>query len=120
MLQILITTGSAGYQKEIDILDQTHISTQVANHNLITQPSSFIGREDDLIQIGEMLADSNCRLLTLVGTGGIGKTRLATQAAYEALENYADGVWMVELAGQFHLALEALLGAKILRSQCTQ
>src|SRR5690348_4250897 len=48
-------------------------------HNLPTQLTPFIGRSDELTQIAERLADPNCRLLTLVGAGGIGKTRLALQ-----------------------------------------
>ena len=50
-------------------------------HNLPTQLTLFIGRMDELTQIAERLAAPNCRLLTLVGAGGIGKTRLALQAA---------------------------------------
>lgn len=77
---------------------QSHRTAENSRHNLKIQPSSFIGRENDLIQIRNYLGDPDCRLLTLVGIGGIGKTRLANRAAYDVINNYEDGVWMVELA----------------------
>ena len=43
--------------------------------------TSFVGRNDELVGIATLLADTNCRLLTLLGPGGIGKTRLALQVA---------------------------------------
>lgn len=65
-------------------------------HNLRRQLSSFIGRERELAEIRRLLAST--RLLTLLGPGGTGKTRLMLQAGEEVIENYADGVWLVELA----------------------
>src|SRR5260221_10898207 len=53
----------------------------VALHNLPHQPTPFIGRDKELTAIARRLQDPNCRLLTVVGPGGIGKTRLALQAA---------------------------------------
>lgn len=50
-------------------------------HNLPPQPTPFIGRERELAEIAELLLDPACRLLTLVGPGGTGKTRLAIEAA---------------------------------------
>ncbi|GAA5265455.1 adenylate/guanylate cyclase domain-containing protein [Acidiphilium sp. MT5] len=66
-------------------------------HNLPEQTSTLIGREGALADLRGLLARH--RLVTVLGPGGIGKTRLALQSAAEALENYADGVWLVELAG---------------------
>jgi len=68
-------------------------------HNLPIELTSFIGRTEELAQIAERLADPACRLLTLVGAGGIGKTRLALQAAAEQLANFANGVYFVSLTG---------------------
>ena len=65
-------------------------------HNLPAQLTSFVGRDMEMATARELLAKS--RLLTLAGTGGSGKTRLAMQVAADVLENYADGVWLVELA----------------------
>src|SRR6266536_2676743 len=65
-------------------------------HNLPLQLTSFIGREQALDELGHLLAGT--RLLTLTGPPGVGKTRLALQLAGEALDAYADGVWLVELA----------------------
>ncbi len=60
----------------------THLaSQQPVRHNLPPQPTPFIGRQTDLAQIAARLADPACRLLTIVGPGGMGKTRLAIQAA---------------------------------------
>jgi len=65
-------------------------------HNLPAQLSSFIGREKEIAQVQQKLAE--CRLVTLTGAGGVGKTRLAIQVAREALPLYPHGVWLVELA----------------------
>jgi len=66
------------------------------SNNLPQQVSSFIGREREIDAIQRLLTAG--RLVTLVGTGGIGKTRLALQAAADRIEHFADGVWIVELA----------------------
>ena len=68
-------------------------------HNLPAQTTRFIGRKHDLAQLAETLAEPDCRLLTLVGLGGVGKTRLALELAAGQLETYPDGVWFVPLAG---------------------
>jgi len=64
--------------------------------NLPEPLTSFIGRERELVEIKRLLPDT--RLLMLVGIGGIGKTRLALQAAAEVMAAYRDGVWLVSLA----------------------
>lgn len=65
--------------------------------HLPTPPTPFIGRERDLALIAERLADPACRLLTIVGPGGMGKTRLAIQSAAAAQEHFPDGIFFVEL-----------------------
>ena len=65
-------------------------------NNLPEQVSSFIGREKELREIRELI--ENARLVTLVGSGGAGKTRLALQVAAELLDGSGGGVWFVELA----------------------
>ena len=69
---------------------------RIEKHNLPAQVSSFIGRERELTDLRAMLAQH--RLVTLVGVGGIGKTRLALQLAASVADAYADGVWFVDLA----------------------
>ena len=64
--------------------------------NLPESLTSFIGRERELAEIKQRLATA--RLMTLTGMGGLGKTRLAQQAAAEMLDAYRDGVWFVDLA----------------------
>ncbi len=65
-------------------------------HNLHRQLSTFIGREKEMAEVKLLLEDT--RLLTLLGPGGTGKTRLMLQVAEEVIDNYPDGVWLVELA----------------------
>jgi predicted ATPase/DNA-binding SARP family transcriptional activator len=60
-------------------------------HNLPPQPTPFIGRSQELNDIRRRLLDVNCRLLTLVGPGGIGKTRLAIQAAQALIDETPSG-----------------------------
>jgi len=68
----------------------------VLPNNLPMQLTSFIGREKELADVKILLHDAH--MLTLTGPGGTGKTRLSIQAAGEALDQYPDGVWFVELA----------------------
>ncbi len=65
--------------------------------NNLPQPiTSFIGREKEVGEVKNLL--SQTRLLTLLGAGGAGKSRLAMQVAADLLDQYPDGVWLVELA----------------------
>lgn len=67
-------------------------------HNLPAPPNLLIGREAELAAIHALLQRADLRLLTLLGPGGTGKTRLALQVAREQLGRYFDGVWLVDLA----------------------
>ena len=80
-------------------------------HNLPAPLSSFIGREQELREIGQRLGEH--RLLTLTGTGGTGKTRLALEAATQ-FDHFSDGVWLIDLApvAASELVLETI--AKVL------
>ena len=78
-------------------------SPQRPSHNLPSELSSFVGREKELPEVRRLL--ENNRLLTLTGSGGCGKSRLALAAASELVERFEDGVWMVELASLAELSL---------------
>jgi predicted ATPase/uncharacterized protein HemY len=69
---------------------------RVGKHNVPTQRTSFVGREQELVEVKRMLAMT--RLLTLIGAGGSGKTRLALEVARDLVGMYPDGVRLVELA----------------------
>ena len=69
--------------------------TVVAQH-LPVQFTSFVGREAEINDVRQILADN--RLVTLTGAGGVGKTRLAVQVAAEIAGGFGDGVWLVDLA----------------------
>jgi DNA-binding SARP family transcriptional activator len=86
-------------------------------HNLPAQVTPFLGREKELRDVQGQLGDPNCRLLTLVGTGGIGKTRLALRAAELACETQAErfehGVYFVRLG-----PLQSAEGSRVITSNC--
>ena len=101
---------SAGYpepkQLEAELFPQTEgangnggtaVSPASRLHNLPIELTPFIGREGELQTILRHLEDPDCRLLTLVGPGGIGKTRLAVQAARERVALFPDGIYFVPL-----------------------
>ena len=64
--------------------------------NLPAQTTSFVGRDVEVKELAELVRAH--RLVTLTGVGGVGKTRLAVQVAAELVPEFADGVWLVELA----------------------
>jgi predicted ATPase/class 3 adenylate cyclase len=67
-------------------------------HNLPTHPTPFLGREREVEEAVALLLQPAVRLVTLTGPGGVGKTRLGTRVAAEALESFPDGAFMVDLA----------------------
>jgi predicted ATPase/class 3 adenylate cyclase len=67
-------------------------------NNLPVQPTPFLGREDQVARVVDLLNRDDVRLLTITGPGGVGKTRLALQAAADLLDGFPDGVWFVDLS----------------------
>jgi len=65
--------------------------------NLPAQSTPFVGRKGELSEIARLLTDPDCRLVTLVGPGGGGKTRLAIQAAGQVVDHFKDGIFFVPL-----------------------
>jgi predicted ATPase len=77
---------------------QSTPKTKQSKHNLPAQPTPFIGRAKQIVAIKELLQRADVRLITLVGPGGTGKTRLSLQVAQELLDQFAHGVFFVPLA----------------------
>ncbi len=67
-------------------------------HNLPPQPTPFVGRKEEIRQAARLLSDPDCRLLTVIGPGGIGKSRLALQVAEAKRHAFLEGVYFVPLA----------------------
>jgi predicted ATPase/DNA-binding XRE family transcriptional regulator len=72
-------------------------------HTLQTDPSTFVGRQRELAEISQLVGGS--RVLTLTGTGGIGKTRIALELAHQLESEYADGAVFIDLAPVFDASL---------------
>ena len=81
---------------------------EVGKHNLTGSLTSFVGRERERREVERLLETT--RLLTIMGAGGSGKTRLAQEVARDLTEAYADGVWLAELAA---VAEGSLVGGAI-------
>jgi predicted ATPase/class 3 adenylate cyclase len=90
------------FQLEIDGLPSEFAplkTLEAGIRNLPAPRTSFVGRTDELASIDHMLDEPDCRLLTLVGPGGVGKTRLALEAAARRIDRYQHGVHFVPLVG---------------------
>jgi predicted ATPase/DNA-binding SARP family transcriptional activator len=98
------------------------LASDQRRHNLPAALTPLIGRERELTEINQLLENPACRLLTLTGQGGIGKTRLALQAASDHVGLFADGVWLIELAACSDPTLvpQAIASAIELREQSTR
>src|SRR5438067_2175766 len=96
--QVLPAGAAAGAQYKLG----------AAPNNLPLQLTSFIGRQGELAEAAKLLEQS--RLLTLLGVGGIGKSRLSLELATEVMDDFVDGVWLVELAAlrDAHLVPQAV------------
>lgn len=68
-------------------------------HNLPAANTRFVGRGREIRALARQLANPDCRLLTVVGLGGMGKTRLALELASQQIARFPEGVWLVALAG---------------------
>ena len=92
--RVFQVTGS-GLAEEVGALRS--LDDPALRHNLPSQATSFVGRTVELTEL-RALVSGGSRLVTIVGPGGIGKSRLALQVAACALDDISDGVWLVELA----------------------
>src|SRR5215472_15352693 len=86
-------------------MSQRHSRTVNRPHNLPAELNSFVGRRHEMAEVKRGLQAT--RLLTLTGTGGAGKTRLALRVAADLVRAFPDGVWAVELANLQDPALVA-------------
>ncbi len=94
--------------------------TAAARGNIPTEMTTFVGRRRLLQEVKSALGGS--RLVTLVGPGGVGKTRLAVRSATDLNRGIRDGVWLVELAGlvEPELVTKAVMTALGLRDESSQ
>jgi predicted ATPase/DNA-binding SARP family transcriptional activator len=100
-----------GKESSKTILLMTRPVTKEVSSNIPVPLTSFVGRQEELKEIGKLLSAS--RLLTLTGPGGVGKTRLAIQTAHGSIKEFKDGVFWVGLVG---LSDENLIPQEIAQS----
>ena len=81
----------------------TRPARRASPHNLLVEPNPFIGRSSDLQALAEAI-ESGARLVTLVGTAGTGKTRIALHFGWESLDRWPGGVWFCDLSDASTLA----------------
>src|SRR4051794_40093131 len=86
---------------------------------LPAQPTPLIGREQECAAVGHLLRQADTRLVTLTGSGGIGKTRLGLQVVAELIDDFPDGVSFVDLAPIRELTLVTSAIAQTLGMQET-
>jgi len=94
--QIMTPVLARAAQQPSRVYSQDEGSDSFGQDGLLMEPNRFVGRQSELVSLKDLL--SRVRLLTLCGPAGIGKTRLAVELASEAVTEYPDGAWLVELA----------------------
>jgi predicted ATPase/DNA-binding winged helix-turn-helix (wHTH) protein len=94
----ITTVSGRGYQFTVAVTggDGEANRPSGSKENLPYHLTSFVGREQEIAQLEELVAAN--RLVTLTGAGGAGKTRLAIEVTRRLVDTFADGVWLVELA----------------------
>ena len=107
----IATVPGRGYRFSLEVAGDAS-AAQTPKHNLPHQLTSFIGREKEIAELERLLATT--RLLTLTGSGGCGKSRLALQAAPRMLHAYPDGIWLAELAPLERASLVTQTVARVL------
>jgi DNA-binding SARP family transcriptional activator len=97
--QLYLDIKEKGALRPSDPISASHFACP---HNLPLHPTPFVGRKDELARIHRLLNDPSRRLVTVTGVGGVGKTRLALQAATQAVHeksaSFPNGVYLVPLA----------------------
>jgi predicted ATPase/DNA-binding XRE family transcriptional regulator len=96
-VRVSFVAAARGKAPAADVLAARWGVPSPARHNLPAPLTSFLGREGDLASLEGLFGQA--RLVTLTGTGGAGKTRLAIEFAAGATGRFADGVWLANLAG---------------------
>ena len=97
--EAIVTVTARGYRLALEaacVGVEDVFGAPAQTHNLPQPLSSFVGRDQQLVELKGLLRKT--RLLTLTGSGGCGKTRLAMHTAAELTGEYPDGVWLVEFA----------------------
>src|SRR5512139_3406762 len=97
---VKVSRGELGIEKLRSLVSVSRLTEKASPipRNLPRELTPFIGREPELIALAQLLHDPQCSLLTIVGPGGIGKTRLAIEAAHHSKDLFPDGIWFVSLA----------------------
>jgi hypothetical protein len=93
---LLVKLAQSAHATPTSLAEEHESAPPSIPNNLSCELTSFIGRENALSELERLLPSA--RLLTLTGTGGTGKTRLALKLAERVIRGYSDGVWLVELA----------------------
>jgi DNA-binding winged helix-turn-helix (wHTH) protein len=92
----ITTVSGRGYQFTLQVTKDDGEANRASRpkHYIPHQLTSFVGREQEIAQLEELVTAN--RLVTLTGAGGAGKTRLAIEVASRLVDAFADGVWLVE------------------------
>jgi predicted ATPase len=110
----ITTVSGRGYQFTLTVTTSDGEANRASRskHNLPYQLTSFVGREQEIAQLKELVTTH--RLVALTGAGGAGKTRLAIEVASRLIDAFPDGVWLVELASLLDPGLVPQAAARVL------